>query len=121
MSLDNKVVKNISFRKDGTKLHLEDNFLSRDEVNNVLTDNMGQLGRAWFKFQTAWAYNAYSRFKDMDKYLILIYLIQKTFKHYSDIFVIVSEKSFYSIEEFEIEKMNLIEISEDLQIPKETI
>ena len=69
MSLDNKVVKNISFRKDGTKLHLEDNFLSRDEVNNVLTDNMGQLGRAWFKFQTAWAYNAYSRFKDMDKYL----------------------------------------------------
>ena len=121
MSLDNKVVKNISFRKDGTKLHLEDNFLSRDEVNNVLTDNMGQLGRAWFKFQTVWANNAYSRFKDMDKYLILIYLIQKTFKHYSDIFVIVSEKSFYSNEDFEIEKMNLIEISEDLQIPKETV
>ena len=121
MSLDNKVVKNISFRKDGTKLHLEENFLSRDEVNNVLTDNMGQLGRAWFKFQTTWAYNAYERFKDMDKYLILVYLIQKTFKHYSDIFVVVSEKSFYSREEFEIEKMNLIEISEDLQIPKETV
>ena len=39
MSLDNKVVKNVSFRKDGTKLHLEDNFLSRDEDHVVWVED----------------------------------------------------------------------------------
>ncbi|OUW74020.1 MAG: hypothetical protein CBD76_01660 [Pelagibacteraceae bacterium TMED216] len=121
MGLENKVIKNISFKNDNTGVKLEENFLSIEEVNNVLTDNMGKVGREWFKFQTIWAYNAYNRFKDMDKYLILVYLIQKTFKHYSDTFIIISEETFYSREEFEIEKLNLIEISEDLQIPKETI
>jgi len=58
---------------------------------------------------------------DMDKYLILIYLVQKSFRHYADIHIIHSEEQFYTKEEFEIEKINLIEISEDLSIPKETV
>ena len=58
---------------------------------------------------------------DMDKYLILIYLVQKSFRHYADILIIHSEEQFYTKEEFEIEKINLIEISEDLGIAKETV
>ena len=57
----------------------------------------------------------------MDKYLILIYLIQKNFRHYADTFQIVSEETMYSFSSFEIEKINLIEISESLRIPKETV
>ena len=55
---------------------------------------------------------------DMDKYLILIYLVQKSFRHYADILIIHSEEQFYTKEEFEIEKINLIEISEELSIAK---
>ena len=58
---------------------------------------------------------------DMDKYLILIYLVQKSFRHYADILIIHSEEQFYTKEEFEIEKINLIEISDDLSIAKETV
>ena len=36
-------------------------------------------------------------------------------------FLVVSENTLYDLENFEIEKINLIEISEDLNIPKETI
>ena len=58
---------------------------------------------------------------DMDKYLILIYLVQKSFRHYADIHIIHSEEQFYTKEEFEIERINLIEISNDLSIAKETV
>ena len=53
--------------------------------------------------------------------LILIYLVQNHFRHYADILIIHSEEQFYAKEEFEIEKINLIEISEDLSIAKETV
>ena len=53
--------------------------------------------------------------------LFLIYLVQKSFRHYADILIIHSEEQFYTKEEFEIEKINLIEISEDLSIAKETV
>ena len=51
----------------------------------------------------------------------MIYLVQKSFRHYADILIIHSEEQFYTKEEFEIEKINLIEISEDLSIAKETV
>ena len=57
---------------------------------------------------------------DMDKYLILIYLVQKSFRHYADILIIQFEEQFYTKEEFEIEKINLIEILK-ISIAKETV
>ncbi len=98
-----------------------DEFISRSEVHSILSANFGRISDQWFKFSTTWNYNAYQTFMDMDKYLILIYLVQKSFRHYADIHIIHSEEQFYTKEEFEIEKINLIEISEDLSIPKETV
>ena len=48
--------------------------------------------------------------------------MQKTLRHYADILVYFDEETFYgSKNNFEIEKINLIEIAEELKIPKETI
>ena len=99
----------------------KDEFISKSEVHSILSTNFGRISDHWFKFSTTWNYNAYQTFMDMDKYLILIYLVQKSFRHYADILIIHSEEQFYTKEEFEIEKINLIEISEDLSIAKETV
>ena len=99
----------------------KDEFISKAEVHSILSTNFGRISDHWFKFSTTWNYNAYQTFMDMDKYLILIYLVQKSFRHYADILIIHSEEQFYTKEEFEIEKINLIEISEDLLIAKETV
>ncbi len=96
-------------------------FISKSEVHSILSSNFGRISAQWFRFSTTWNYNAYQTFMDMDKYLILIYLVQKSFRHYADIQIIHSEEQFYTKEEFEIDKINLIEISEDLSIAKETI
>ena len=96
-------------------------FTQNSDIENILVNNMSFFANHWFRFQSEWTYKAYKTLKDLDKYLILIYLIQKTFKHYSDMFLIISEESIYNQEKFEIEKINLIEISEELNIAKETV
>tara|TARA_B100001559_G_C16428744_1_gene588786 strand:+ start:149 stop:1237 length:1089 start_codon:yes stop_codon:yes gene_type:complete len=106
-------------KKDNVEFN--DEFISRSEVHSILSANFGRISDQWYKFSTTWNYNAYQTFMDMDKYLILIYLVQKSFRHYADILIIHSEDQFYTKEEFEIEKINLIEISEDLSIAKETV
>ena len=110
----------VDFQKKD-KIEFKDEFISRSEVHSILSANFGRISDHWFKFSTTWNYNAYQTFMDMDKYLILIYLVQKSFRHYADILIIHSEEQFYTKEEFEIEKINLIEISEDLSIAKETV
>jgi len=113
-------LKKVDFQKKD-KIEFGDEFLSRSEVHSILSTNFGRISDHWFKFSTTWNYNAYQTFMDMDKYLILIYLVQKSFRHYADIMIVHSEEQFYTKEEFEIEKINLIEISEDLSIAKETV
>ena len=122
---DEKEIKNldnltkVDFQKKQTAF--KDEFISRTEVHSILSSNFGRISDHWFKFSTTWNYNAYQTFMDMDKYLILIYLVQKSFRHYADIHIIHSEEQFYTKEEFEIERINLIEISNDLSIAKETV
>ncbi len=122
---DEKEIKNLNnltkvdFKKK--QVEFKDEFISKSEVHSILSSNFGRISDHWFKFSTTWNYNAYQTFMDMDKYLILIYLVQKSFRHYADILIIHSEDQFYTKEEFEIEKINLIEISEDLAIAKETV
>jgi hypothetical protein len=70
-------------------------FTKNSDIENILVNNMSFVANHWFRFQSEWTYNAYKTLKDLDKYLILIYLIQKTFKHYSDMFLIISEETIY--------------------------
>ncbi len=122
---DKKEIKNLNNVSKVDFLKREqvqaDEFLDKEEVHAILSTNFGRISDQWFKFSTTWNYNAYQTFMDMDKYLILIYLVQKSFRHYADILIIHSEEQFYTKEEFEIEKINLIEISQDLNIAKETV
>ena len=75
----------------------------------------------WFKITTRWCNNAYKNFKDYDSYLILIYLMNQVFQKYSDRFHYLSMEEFYEKNEVGLIKLNLIEISKELNIPKETI
>ena len=95
--------------------------LNAAEVYDVLNKNSNDTVSYWFKLQQAWCNNAYNTFKDYDSYLILIYLVNEIFKKYSDRFQYLSYEEFYEKKELLIDKINLIEISKDLNIPKETI
>ncbi len=75
----------------------------------------------WGKFQQAWTNRAYRVFKDLDKYIIMIYLIRNNWQDLSSKFQYLSMDEFYDKENVIIDKINLITISNELNIPKETI
>ena len=95
--------------------------LNSSEVYDVLNRNSNETVNYWFKLQQAWCNNAYNTFKDYDSYLVLIYLVNEIFKKLSDRFQYLTYQEFYDRTELLIDKINLIEISKDLNIPKETI
>ena len=75
----------------------------------------------WGKFQQAWTSRAFSVFRDLDKYVVLIYLIRDSWQSLADKFQYLSMNEFYELNSVTIDKINLIQISKDLNIPKETI
>ena len=75
----------------------------------------------WGKFQQAWTNRSYRAFNDLDKYIVLIYLIKNSWQNLADKFQYLSMDEYYDLENVKIDKINLIQISNDLNIPKETI
>ena len=101
--------------------HKEYSSLNPEIVYDILSKHSNETVTIWFKLQQAWCNNAYNTFKDYDSYLILVYLVNQVFQKYSDRFQYLSYDEFYDKNELIIDKINLIEISKDLNIPKETI
>ena len=67
-----------------------------------------------------WMNNLYRTFYDYEKFMIIVYLMVKTFDYYSKNFVKLNYDEFFSQNEIEVETLNVMEISNALNIPKET-
>ena len=109
-------------KTDKKKLNTEnlENFDSQ-EISLVLLNNPYILMKNWIKFQQEWVHNIYKQFKDHDKYIILIYLISKTWEDSANLFKFYSTDDYYSQSEISLPDISLSEISINLKIPKETI
>ena len=92
----------------------------KTDTLNVLENTYSIVGPHWMNHQIEWMNGVYSAFKDHDKFLIIIYLTKKTLDFYSRNFTKLSYDQFYEKDTIEIEKFNIIEISTNLNIPKET-
>ena len=57
-----------------------------EDIGLVLSNNQLFLMKYWIKFQQEWIRNIYNEFKDHDKYIILIYLMSKTWQDSSNLF-----------------------------------
>ena len=90
-------------------------------VLESLEKNILTHWNTWGKFQQDWTNRAYNTFKDLDKYIVVMYLISKFWQNLSSKFYYQSLDEFYDQKTVMIPKINLIEISTDLNIPKETI
>jgi DNA-binding Lrp family transcriptional regulator len=96
------------------------NQIYSNETLEILLNNYSDIGPLWAMHQAEWTNNIYQSFKDFEKYLIIIYLINKTLIFYSKNFSKLTYDQFYSKESVEIEKFNISDISINLNIPKET-
>ena len=97
------------------------NKFEKSLVLESLEKNILSHWDTWGKFQQTWTNRAYKSFRDLDKYVIMIYLIRNYWQKLSDKFEYLSLDEFYESESIVIDKINLIQISNELNIPKETI
>ena len=97
-----------------------ENFDSK-KIGLVLSINPFILIKQWIKFQQEWVNNIYNKFKDHDQYIILMYLVSKTWQDSSNLFKFYSINEYYSQTEISLPEISLSEMSKNLKIPKETI
>ncbi len=111
----------IDFKLKKELLQKTDIKFDKSLVLESLEQNILSHWDTWGKFQQSWTSRAYKTFKDLEKYIVMMYLIRNYWQSLSDKFSYLSMDEFYDQNEIKIDKINLIQISNELNIPKETI
>ena len=90
-------------------------------INKVIQDNFAALAPAYFTLTSNWFVRAYDHYKDIDKFVLIIYLIHQDLIYFRQNGVKINYDTFYKDKSIEINKINISDISKDLGVPKESI
>ena len=94
--------------------------ISSEDVRQVIEKNYNSILPVWSPLQLTWVNKVYRTFHDYEKFMIIIHLMMKTFETYSRNFVKLNYEEYFDQNEIEVETINVMEISNSLNIPKET-
>ena len=97
------------------------NEIDEDKIFKVINKNFSKIAPYWFKLMSNWLIRAYNDFGDIDKFIILIYFINKDLIFCRKNGLIIDYETFYNDKSIEIPKINISDISNDLKIPKESV
>jgi len=90
-------------------------------IHKLINKNFSRLAPYYYKWLSSWLIGSYEIYTDIDKYIILIYIINKDFIFFRKNGLIIDYDTFYKDKTLEVDKINISEISKDLQIPKESV
>ena len=91
---------------------LSKQILSKD-IYYTLSKNFTSIQPIWVPIQTRWMNNMYRTFHDYEKFMIIIYLMVKTFDYYWENFVKLNYDDFFSQNEIEVETLNEYTVRHD--------
>ena len=94
--------------------------ISQKKIYDIYCANYDSIHFFFVEFQLAWFQQGYQALGDLDKYNILVYLYKENFVELSEIFKVKSLNELYINPRFNLEKINIIKISKELQMSKET-
>ena len=103
------------------KLPSISNEINEEKIFNIINKNFSKIAPPYYNLITGWLIRSYNSFHDIDKYIILIYLINKDFEFYRKNGLIIDYDTFYRDKSLEIPKINISDISNELRIPKESV
>ncbi len=90
-------------------------------INKVIQGNFATLAPSYFTLTSNWFVRAYDHWKDIDKFVIVIYLIHQDLIYFRQNGLKINYDTFYEKKSIEIDKINISDISKDLGVPKESI
>ena len=95
--------------------------ISENEIHKIIVENFDEIAPIYYKLLSEWANSSYNKFQDIEKYLIILYLINKDFDYYIKNELVESYDTFLLYDKsLELDRINIIEISKNLNIPKES-
>tara|TARA_B100001175_G_scaffold268302_1_gene239638 strand:+ start:220 stop:1191 length:972 start_codon:yes stop_codon:yes gene_type:complete len=94
--------------------------VSQESIYNTYCDNYDSIHYLFVEFQFSWFQQAYRALKDIDKYNILVFLYKENFIELNELFKVKSLNQFYINPRFNLDKINIIQISQKLRLSKET-
>ena len=97
------------------------NEIDENKIFQIIEKNFSKIAPFWFSLITNWLIRSYNVFHDIDKFIILIYFINKNLIFYRKNGLIIDYETFYKDKVLEISKINISDISYDLKMPKETV
>ena len=95
--------------------------IQQKDIRDIIEKNFSDFLPPWMEGVLEWTQNAYENFKDHNKHLIIIYLVNRALLFYKNKFSKIDMNIFFKKEFIEVEKINIIQISEDLRIPEESV
>ena len=94
--------------------------IDENKIFKIINKNFSKLAPSYYAIISNWLIRSYKVFGDIDKYIIVVYLINKDFIFFRRNGIILDYETFFNGKTLEIEKINITDISKDLQIPKES-
>ena len=95
--------------------------INEDKIHKVIQENFASLAPSFFTLTSNWFIRAYDHYKDIDKFIIIIYLIHQDLIYFRQNGLKINYETFYEKKSIEIDKINISDISKDLGVPKESI
>ena len=97
------------------------NQIDEKKIFQIIDENFSNLAPFYYQLITNWLIRSYSVFQEIDKFIILIYFINKDLIFFRKNGLVIDYDTFYKDKSIEIPKINISDISNDLKIPKETV
>ena len=95
--------------------------IDEKKIHKIIQDNFAALAPSFFTLTSNWFVRAYEHYKDIDKFVIIIYLVNQDLIFFRQNGVKIDYDTFYKDKTIEINKINISDISKDLKVPKESI
>ena len=95
--------------------------IDEDKIFKIINKNFSKIAPSYYVLISGWLVRSYQTFNDIDKFIILIYFINKDLIFFRKNGLIVDYDTFYKDKTLEIPKINISDISNDLKIPKESV
>ena len=90
-------------------------------INKLIQENFAAIAPSFYTLTSNWFVRAYDHYKDIDKFIIIIYLINQDLIYFRQNGIKIDYDTFYKDKSIEIRKINISDISKDLGVPKESI
>tara|TARA_Y100001970_G_scaffold100465_1_gene126242 strand:+ start:613 stop:1584 length:972 start_codon:yes stop_codon:yes gene_type:complete len=94
--------------------------ISERQIYDAYCNHYDSIHYLFVEFQFSWLQQAFKSLKDIDKYNILVFLYKENFEELNELFKVKSLNEFYLYPKFNLDKINIIQISQKLRLSKET-